>query len=95
MPTTADRLTFFTESVIREMTRVAHQTGAINLSQGFPDAEEKLRKIVAKIPLGNRMTTPGEIADLVVFLLSHRAGHVTGQHLVVDGGYVHLDRGIT
>jgi L-fucose dehydrogenase len=63
--------------------------------QGFPDAEEKLRKIVAKIPLGNRMTTPGEIADLVVFLLSHRAGHVTGQHLVVDGGYVHLDRGIT
>jgi L-fucose dehydrogenase len=63
--------------------------------EGFPDPEEKLRKILAKIPLGNRMTTPEEIADLVVFLLSHRAGHVTGQHLVVDGGYVHLDRGIT
>ena len=27
----------FTESVIREMTRVANQYGAINLSQGFPD----------------------------------------------------------
>ena len=27
----------FTESVIREMTRVAHQHGAINLAQGFPD----------------------------------------------------------
>jgi aminotransferase len=26
-----------TESVIREMTRVAHQHGAINLAQGFPD----------------------------------------------------------
>lgn len=63
--------------------------------EGFPDPEEKLRKILAKIPLGNRMTTPEEIADLVVFLLSHRSGHVTGQHLVVDGGYVHLDRGIT
>ena len=27
----------FTESVIREMTRLALQHGAINLSQGFPD----------------------------------------------------------
>jgi aminotransferase len=27
----------FTESVIREMTRLANQHGAINLSQGFPD----------------------------------------------------------
>lgn len=39
MPQTADRLTFFTESVIREMTRVAQRHGAINLSQGFPDAD--------------------------------------------------------
>jgi aminotransferase len=39
MPTTADRLTFFTESVIREMTRVANRCEAINLSQGFPDAD--------------------------------------------------------
>jgi len=39
MPKTANRLTHFTESVIREMTRVADQYGAINLSQGFPDAD--------------------------------------------------------
>jgi aspartate/methionine/tyrosine aminotransferase len=39
MPKTADRLTLFTESVIREMTRVANQYNAINLSQGFPDAD--------------------------------------------------------
>jgi aminotransferase len=39
MPATADRLSYFTESVIREMTRVAHKYGAINLSQGFPDAD--------------------------------------------------------
>ena len=37
MPQTAQRLAGFTESVIREMTRVANQCGAINLSQGFPD----------------------------------------------------------
>src|SRR5690606_42022363 len=27
----------FTESVIRELTRVANEAGAINLAQGFPD----------------------------------------------------------
>jgi aminotransferase len=34
---TAHRTHGFTESVIREMTRVAHEHGAINLAQGFPD----------------------------------------------------------
>ena len=33
----ARRLTQFTESVIREMTRLAQQHDAVNLSQGFPD----------------------------------------------------------
>ena len=33
----AQRATTFTESVIREMTRIAQQHGAINLAQGFPD----------------------------------------------------------
>jgi len=47
MPKTADRLTFFTESVIREMTRVANRYGAINLSQGFPDADPPLEVLAA------------------------------------------------
>jgi len=33
----ARRTATFTESVIREMTRIAHQHEAINLAQGFPD----------------------------------------------------------
>jgi aminotransferase len=37
MPDISTRTKIFTESVIRRMTRVANQTGAINLSQGFPD----------------------------------------------------------
>ncbi|HYN83383.1 MAG TPA: aminotransferase class I/II-fold pyridoxal phosphate-dependent enzyme [Gemmatimonadaceae bacterium] len=37
MITTALRASTFQESVIREMTRVANQHGAINLAQGFPD----------------------------------------------------------
>jgi len=34
---TAERTHGFTESVIREMTRVARRHGAVNLAQGFPD----------------------------------------------------------
>jgi aspartate/methionine/tyrosine aminotransferase len=37
MPSTASRINHFTESVIREMTRLADAYGAINLSQGYPD----------------------------------------------------------
>ncbi len=37
MPRTSRRTAGFTESLIREMTRVAQQHNAINLSQGFPD----------------------------------------------------------
>jgi L-fucose dehydrogenase len=61
----------------------------------FPDPREKLKTVVAKIPLEKRMTTAGEIATMVVFLISAKAGHITGQHLFVDGGYVHLDRALT
>jgi len=37
MPRTSRRTAQFTESLIREMTRVAQRHGAINLAQGFPD----------------------------------------------------------
>ncbi len=61
----------------------------------FPDPEEKLKAVLARIPLEKRMTHPDEIAAMVMFLLSANAGHITGQHLFVDGGYVHLDRALT
>lgn len=62
--------------------------------QNFPDPEGKLAQITRRIPLGQRMTTAEEIADTVVFLLSERASHTTGQWLFVDGGYTHLDRAL-
>ncbi|HXM92847.1 MAG TPA: SDR family oxidoreductase [Candidatus Dormibacteraeota bacterium] len=61
----------------------------------FPNPEEKLKQIVSRIPLGKRMTHAEEIAAMVLFLISAQAGHITGQHLFVDGGYVHLDRALT
>jgi len=37
MPQISDRVQTFTDSVIRRMTRISDEYGAINLSQGFPD----------------------------------------------------------
>lgn len=44
-------------------------------------------KIKAKVPLG-RWQTPGDIANMVLFLSSDLASEVTGQIINVDGGYV-------
>ena len=47
-------------------------------------AAEKIRR---QVPLG-RWQRPEDVADMVVFLSSDRAGEVTGQTINVDGGYV-------
>jgi NAD(P)-dependent dehydrogenase (short-subunit alcohol dehydrogenase family) len=49
--------------------------------------EEEFAKIEREIPLG-RMGTPEEVANLVVFLASERAGNITGTAIQVDGGHV-------
>lgn len=56
MPQISNRLDGFTESIIRKMTRVANEYGAINLSQGFPDFDppielvEALKKVAEEGP---------------------------------------------
>src|SRR4051812_407643 len=62
--------------------------------KAFPDPQEKLKTITAKIPFEKRMTTAEEIANMAAFLLSEKSSHTTGQLIHVDGGYVHLDRAI-
>ena len=61
---------------------------------GLQNGEQKLQSIKDTIPLGNRMTTPQEIADTCLFVLSDKSSHTTGQFIFVDGGYVHLDRAL-
>ena len=61
----------------------------------FPDPDERRKMAEQNIPFGKRMTTVEEFADLVVFVGSERASHLTGEIIVNDGGYSRLDRVLT
>jgi NAD(P)-dependent dehydrogenase (short-subunit alcohol dehydrogenase family) len=50
-------------------------------------ADEVKAMIEGGTPTG-RFTTPEEVADLVVFLASDRAGNTTGSDYRIDGGFV-------
>jgi NAD(P)-dependent dehydrogenase (short-subunit alcohol dehydrogenase family) len=52
---------------------------------GAADPEAELADNAASVAM-QRIAEPAEIAEAVVFLLSHRAGYITGTHLIADGG---------
>lgn len=62
--------------------------------ESIANGDQKLKSIIKKIPLENRMTTPQEIANTCLFTISEKSSHTTGQFITVDGGYVHLDRSL-
>lgn len=55
MPELSKRIGFFTDSVIRRMTRIANSHGAVNLSQGFPDFDPpfELKSALEKVAAGS------------------------------------------
>ncbi len=60
-----------------------------------PDSAQARARVEQLVPLGRRLSTPGELADAILWLSSARSSHVTGQILFIDGGYTHLDRAFT
>jgi aspartate/methionine/tyrosine aminotransferase len=58
----------FTESVIREMTRLSIQHGAINLSQGFPDfpAPEEIKEAARAGDRGRHQPIPDHVGRRAV-----------------------------
>jgi NAD(P)-dependent dehydrogenase (short-subunit alcohol dehydrogenase family) len=48
---------------------------------------EQIKQISSSIPL-ERLAEPEEIAEMAAFLCSRKNSYMTGQVLVVDGGYV-------
>jgi len=51
--------------------------------------EDEIKDLKARIPLG-RMAVPEEISKVIVFLSSDLNTYITGQNIIVDGGYVNI-----
>lgn len=66
--------------------RVRLTDEAVAAREGVPVAEVE-RRSVGTIPLG-RYGRPEEVADMVAYLASERAGYITGAVVRVDGGIV-------
>jgi NAD(P)-dependent dehydrogenase (short-subunit alcohol dehydrogenase family) len=67
---------------------VGHSTknpGGILAMSGKEKARELLLETLGGIPLG-RLVQPGEVAELIAFLVSDRAAAIVGTDHVIDGG---------
>ncbi|MEW5702176.1 MAG: SDR family oxidoreductase [Candidatus Zixiibacteriota bacterium] len=54
--------------------------------KSFPNYDDMMREVIHRTPFG-RVGTPDEVADVVVFLCTDAARWITGQIIIVDGGY--------
>jgi enoyl-[acyl-carrier protein] reductase III len=54
--------------------------------KSFPNYTKMLHDVVLRTPFG-RVGNPDEVADVVVFLCTDAARWITGQIIIVDGGY--------
>jgi 3-oxoacyl-[acyl-carrier protein] reductase len=80
----------FTKSVAREMGSRNITVNAVApgyVITGMTDKlpPERKEAILAMIPL-QRFGQPEDVAELVAFLASDRAGYITGQAITIDGG---------
>lgn len=69
-----------TEAAVAMAERLAEQAGT-----DYEGGKQIIMDSLGGIPLG-RPAKPAEVADLVAFVASSRAGAVTGAELVIDGG---------
>lgn len=51
--------------------------------------EEGMREMASKVPLG-RLASPEEISRVVLFMVSDLNTYITGQNIIVDGGFVNV-----
>ena len=78
----------YTRSAAAELGKFGVTVNAVSLGPvqtGWITSELE-RAILPTIPLA-RIGTPGEVADVVVFLASHQARWLTGQRIYVGGGH--------
>jgi len=82
----------FTKSVAREVGSRNITVNAIAPGFIITEMTDKLSQeakdaILSRIPL-NRFGTPDDVAELVAFLTSERAGYITAQVICIDGGVI-------
>ena len=90
--TTKWGLVGFTKAVALDLA--PHNILVNAVSPGFVDTEltrrilgeKEIEKLVDTIPQ-KRLADAGEIAKTVVFLTSHHNTYITGQNIIVDGGF--------
>ena len=51
-----------------------------------PERLDYVKELTSRIPMG-RLGNPRELVGIIVFLMSSASSYVTGQNLIVDGGY--------
>lgn len=68
------------------LTERVRELAAVMAQRQDTTPEAVVKGWEAEIPLG-RLGRPEEVADLVVFLASQRAGYISGATIPVDGGY--------
>ena len=56
-----------------------------SLVNSSPDPDRARRSMERQIPLG-RLAAPGEIAQMIAYLISDESAFVTGSEMVIDGG---------
>jgi NAD(P)-dependent dehydrogenase (short-subunit alcohol dehydrogenase family) len=71
-----------TETIRERLTEAARREGR---STRWKDVEDHTIRTELDNPTG-RMARPGEVADLVAFLCSPRAGYINGANVRIDGG---------
>jgi enoyl-[acyl-carrier protein] reductase III len=89
------------KAAIESLTRyLAHELASRNINvntvsggfidtdalKSFPNYDEMVTEVVRRTPFG-RVGTAAEIADVVVFLCTDASRWITGQIIIVDGGY--------
>jgi len=70
----------------KKITVNAVAPGAINTPGASGGSEEQTKQTIAMIPAA-RMGEPADIANAVAFLASEKSDYITGQVIVVDGGW--------
>jgi NAD(P)-dependent dehydrogenase (short-subunit alcohol dehydrogenase family) len=70
----------------KKITVNAVAPGAINTPGASGGSEEQTKQTIAMIPAA-RMGLPADIANAVAFLASEKSDYITGQVIVVDGGW--------